>query len=98
MDDLFAYGLVIGVIAFLSLLGLTTIEERFPNLKSSKLLQLFQNLSVWALVICGLIVITTFIFSYLSQPSAFEKCMEDAKNMIDPKAIAWIEDYCASNQ
>lgn len=98
MDDLFAYGLVLGVIAFLSLLGLTTIEERFPSLKSSKLLQLLQNLSVWALIICGLLVISTFILTYLSQPSAFEKCMEGAKNMIDPQAIAWMEDYCVSNQ
>ena len=97
MDDLFAYGLVIGVIAFLSLLGLTTIEERFPRLKSSKLVQLFQNLSVWALVICGLIVITIFIFSYLSQPSAYEQCVS-ADDLSDPAAIAWIEEYCASNQ
>jgi hypothetical protein len=98
MDELFAYGLVLGVIAFLSLLGLTTIEERFPSLKTSKLLQFLQNLSVWALIICGLLVIATFLVTYLTQPSAFEKCMEGAKNMIDPQAIAWMEDYCASQQ
>ena len=98
MDDLFAYGLVLGIIAFLLLLGLTTIEDRLPSLKNSKWLQLLQSLSVWVLIICGLIVIAIFILTYLTQPSAFEKCMEGAKNMIDPQAIAWMEDYCASNQ
>ena len=98
MEDLLAYGLVIGVISYLSLLGLIKVQDKFPSLKSSNTFKWLKNLSIWVLLFCGLIVITIFIFSYLSQPSAFEKCMEDAKNMIDPKAIAWIEDYCASNQ
>ena len=96
MEDLFAYGLVLGVIAFLSLIGLTTVEDKFPSLKNSKLLQLLQSLSVWVLIICGLTVIATFILTYLTQPSAFEKCMEGTENMTDPQAIAWMEDYCAS--
>lgn len=98
MEGLFAYGLLIGVISLLFFFGLSTLEERFPKLKSSASLKWAQNISIWTLLICGLIVIIFFILAYLSQPSAFEKCMEDAKNMIDPKAIAWIEDYCASNQ
>jgi len=98
MEGLFAFGLLIGVISLLLFFGLSTLEERFPKLKSSASLKWAQNVSIWILLICGLIVIIFFIFSYLGQPSAFEKCMEGTSKMIDPEAIAWMEDYCVSNQ
>ena len=97
MEDLLAYGLVIGVISYLSLLGLIKVQDKFPSLKSSNTFKWLKNLSIWVLLFCGLIVITIFIFSYLSQPSAYEQCVS-ADDLSDPAAIAWIEEYCASNQ
>jgi hypothetical protein len=49
-------------------------------------------------MLCIPIVVILFFLIYANQPSAFEQCMSGSNKMIDPAAIAWMEDYCASNQ
>jgi H+/Cl- antiporter ClcA len=96
MENLFAFSIIIGGTSFLILMILVAAQQRFPSLRGRNATKAIENTVVWVLLICGLILIATLLISYLSKPSAFEKCMEDTKNMIDPQAIAWMEDYCAS--
>jgi len=49
-------------------------------------------------MLCIPIVVVLSFLIYANQPSAFEKCMSGSNKMTDPAAIAWMEDYCASNQ
>jgi drug/metabolite transporter (DMT)-like permease len=96
MENFLASTLLIGVLAFGILMASLAIQERFPSLEGRKTTNMIQNIAIWILLICGLSVIATLLIAYLNQPSAFEKCMEATINMIDPQAIAWMEDYCAS--
>ena len=98
MESVFAFGLLFGSLAFGILWILIVIEQKFPSIQGRRIFESLQTFAVGALIVCGLIVILALIGISASQPSAYEKCMKDAENMIDPQAIAWMEDYCASNK
>jgi len=96
MEDLFTLCIIAGASAFGILIGLTALEEKFSSLKSKTIFRRMEITFQFTFLICALILFIAFLFTYENQPSAFEQCMEGAGNMIDPQAIAWMEDYCAS--
>jgi hypothetical protein len=49
------------------------------------------------MLLCVPVGVVSLFIEYANQPSAYEVCMEGVSNATDPEAIAWMEDYCYSN-
>ena len=97
INNLAAYSLLIGGLAFLSYIGLEYLKEKSAKSAGKKFVELFVNFFGWILITCIALFSISILLMIINEPSAFEKCMESVKNQIDPQAIAWMEEYCAIN-
>jgi hypothetical protein len=97
VNDLASYSFLIGGLAFLSFIGLAYLKDKFAKVAGKKIVELFENLFGWIIIISIGIFLLAILVMILNEPSAYEKCMESVKKQIDPQAIAWMEEYCATN-
>jgi ABC-type amino acid transport system permease subunit len=96
MENLVVIFIIIGAALFGLFICTLSIAERFPSTKENKILKWLQDTFMTLFILCIPIVVILFFLIYANEPSAFEKCMSGSNKMTDPAAIAWMEDYCAS--
>lgn len=95
METLGTISLGMGVMLLITLAAIVALGGKFSFFKKSKFIEVFSDLLVRIILLCGVIFIGTILWSAVNQPSPFEKCMEQATGQLDPQAVDWIADYCA---
>lgn len=97
INDLASYSLLMGVLAFLCFIGLKFLEEKFAKVADKKFIKSFESIFGWIMITCIALFSISILEMILNEPSPYEKCMQSVKKQIDPQAIAWMEEYCATN-
>jgi hypothetical protein len=95
MKEIGKISLGFGLLTLVLFLILIQLKKKIRSLENRKMYQTVLDVFFWTIVTCGVTFAASVLLPVLDQPSAFEKCMEQANGQIDPEAIAWYESYCS---